>query len=284
MGLPVISLVTPVLNGEKYLEAALTSIHCQAYPALEHVVADGGSTDGTLDILRRHGAKLASYFSKKDEGLYDALNKGFARTNGEVMGYLNADDLLTPWALSVVGEIFATFPNVDWLTTRHPIAWDRMGRAVRISHHPGFTARGFFAGANLADPKQPGTFWIQQESTFWRRSLWNKTGGGFDASLRQAGDFDLWARFFKQTDLYAVDTPLGGFRRHVGQLTGDGGKVYRDEATACLRKHGGHVPNRLRWEFHSLARRLGLSSFGSYPVIRFDWRTGAWQIERRWRG
>ena len=99
MDLPAISLVTPSFNQARYLEDALRSVHGQGYPRLEHVVMDGGSTDGSAAILDRWRDRLAHAESAPDGGQYDALQRGFARTSGEIMGWLNADDLHAPWTL-----------------------------------------------------------------------------------------------------------------------------------------------------------------------------------------
>src|SRR3954471_21047527 len=127
--LPVISIVTATWNRAGFLEEAMRSVLDQAYPKLEYVVVDGGSTDGSVEIIRKHADRLAWWCSEKDSGHCEALNKGFAHTTGEVMGWLNSDDKYTPWALAVVGEIFATFPDVQWITTLFPLLWDAQGRA-----------------------------------------------------------------------------------------------------------------------------------------------------------
>ena len=287
---PTISIVTPSLDSAAFLEEAVNSVLNQDYPNIEYVIIDGGSTDGSIDIIRRHEAHLAWWISETDRGMYDALNKGFAHVTGDIMGYLNADDLLVPWAFPVIGDIFARFPEIEWLTTLHPLAWDGRGRAVRCSQRRGYSAREFLAGANLPSPSRPVAHWIQQESTFWRRSLWDRAGGAFDDSLAAAGDFDLWARFFRHAELHGVDTPIGGFRRHGDQKSLRDTAGYGEEATAALVRHGGRprgfmasalretmnrlYPNRLR----PMACRLGLQAMG--PIVVFDWKEDKWRIQR----
>src|SRR3989442_6408876 len=114
--LPLISIVTPSFNKGRFRRETMQSVLSQDYPALEYVVVDGGSTDGSADLIREQAGRLAWWASEKDAGQYDAINKGFARTSGEVMAWLNSDDKYTPWALAVVGEIFAQLPEVQWLT------------------------------------------------------------------------------------------------------------------------------------------------------------------------
>ncbi len=233
----------------------MQSILTQEYSALEYVVMDGGSTDESPVLLRRYSDRLAYWCSEKDEGQYDALNKGFALTTGEVMGWLNSDDKHLPWTLSVVAEIFETFPEVEWLTTLFPLRWDVKGRAVRCAQRKGFSETGFLAGENLPTGQWYSPGWLQQESTFWRRSLWERAGGRMDNQWDLAGDFELWLRFFQHAELYAVDTPLAGFRQHGDQKSVLQKEKYRREAVEVLSRGGGHMPGYLRSSLRAAAAR-----------------------------
>lgn len=243
--LPRIAVVTASLNRANYLEEAMRSVLDQGYPNLEYAVVDGGSTDGSVDIIRRYEDRLTYWVSEKDNGHFHALNKGFARTSGEVMAFINSDDKYCPWAFDVVGEIFAKFPQVQWLTSLFPIIWDSRGRATRCKYTPGFSRQGFLRGEYLPRPNAYAPYWIQQESTFWRRSLWDKAGARVDESLRIAGDFELWARFFEHADLYGVMTPLGGFRVHGDQLSTQHLEKYVKICSDILARHGGKPHGRL---------------------------------------
>ena len=132
-----VSIVTPSFNQGRFLEETIQSVVDQSYPALQYVVIDGGSTDDSPAILRRPATGWPTGAASRTAGQYDAINKGFALTNGEVMGWLNSDDKHTPWALSVVAEIFEAFPEIEWLTTLFPLRWDARGRAVRCSARDG---------------------------------------------------------------------------------------------------------------------------------------------------
>lgn len=210
---PKIALVTPVFNSARYLEATIRSVLSQAYPNLEYVIADGGSTDGSVEIIRRYEPYLHTWFSAPDRGMYDAINKGFARTSNEAnggvaMGWISATDLLHVGSLFVVGSVFRTFPEVEWITGR-PTGFSDEGMAVETLRLRQWSRMRFLAGANR---------YIQQESTFWRRSLWDRAGGRVDDSRRSASDFELWVRFFRFAKLYPVDALIGGFRSHPDSL------------------------------------------------------------------
>src|SRR5216117_1557842 len=111
--LPTISIVTPSLNQDKFIERTIASVTSQQYPGLEYIVQDGGSTDGTLDFLKKHEPASLRWFSEADSGQSNALNRGFRRTSGEIMAWLNSDDLILPGTLQYVGTFFARNPNVD---------------------------------------------------------------------------------------------------------------------------------------------------------------------------
>jgi hypothetical protein len=148
--------------------------------------------------------------------MYAALNKGFARTSGEIMGWLNSDDLLLPGALRAVGEIFARFPGVHWLSSLTLSTWTAEGHCIGASTIAGYARSAFLAGGYLpGGTKHFG--WIPQESTFWRRSLWEQAGSHVDSTLKAAGDFELWCRFYEHAELVGTPTPLGGFRTHEMQ-------------------------------------------------------------------
>jgi glycosyltransferase involved in cell wall biosynthesis len=199
-------LVTPVLNSGKYIEATIESVLAQRYPSLDYFIVDGGSTDGTLEIIRKYEERISGWISERDRGMYDALNKGFARTSGEVMGWISATDMLQPDGLAVVGGVFRDLPEVQWITGRRT-AFSEAGATVRVDPVLRWTRYRFLIGGSRQH--------IQQESTYWRRSLWEKSGGCVDGDARIAGDFELWTRFFRHAALHSVDGIVGGFREHV---------------------------------------------------------------------
>lgn len=206
--LPRISLVTPVYNSGKYIEQTIRSVLAQGYPNLEYFIVDGGSSDGTLEVIRKYESQISGWMSEPDQGMYDALNKGFARTSGEIMGWISATDMLQLGGLFVAGGVFRDLPEVEWITGR-PTWLNEEGITYQVGGVTRWSRYRFLAEANR---------YIQQESTFWRRSLWEKAGSHVDASRRNASDFELWVRFFRYAQLYPVDALIGGFRMHEASI------------------------------------------------------------------
>jgi hypothetical protein len=199
--LPSISIVTPCFNHARFIEQTIRSVLDQDHAGVEYVVIDGGSTDGSSDIIRRYSSRLSYWVSEPDRGHANALNKGFARTSGEIMAWINSDDLYLPWTLRTVAEIFASHPEVQWITGVNAW-WDDHGRLTNAKEN--FKNKYDYLIGRYA--------WIQQESTFWRRSLWTEAGGQLDESYRFMVDGELWTRFFACAPLHHVGCVLGGFR------------------------------------------------------------------------
>jgi glycosyltransferase involved in cell wall biosynthesis len=201
---PRISLVTPVRNSGRYLEAAMRSVLDQGYPDLEYIVIDGASSDDSPAIIRRYASRLASWTSEPDAGMYSALNKGFGVATGEILGWLSATDLLHRDALFVVGSVFADLAEVEWITGI-PTGLSEDGMTTTVGPLRRWARGRFLLGANR---------YIQQESTFWRRSLWDRAGGRLDTEPELFRDFELWLRFFRHARLHTVRALVGGFRHH----------------------------------------------------------------------
>ena len=151
---------------------------------------------------------------------------------GDIMAWLNSDDMYCPWALRTVASIMRCLPEVEWLTTLNPLTWTCDGFCRAMNSIPGFSKESFLDGCYL--PNNVAHFgWIQQESTFWRRSLWERSGAMVRTEYRLAGDFDLWARFYDHARLFGVTSPLGGFRSQPDQRTRNF-EAYLGEAHSAL--------------------------------------------------
>lgn len=201
--LPRISIVTPSLNQADYLEDTLSSVVAQGYPNLEYVVVDGGSTDDSAGIIKRHEKDISFWISEPDKGHADALNKGFARTTGETMGWLNSSDVYYPWTLETVADVFHDLPEVEWI--------EGVQSYVDVGPRPKSVAAAFCNRYDLLADLHPK---IKQESVFWRRSLWERAGGRLDDTLRLACDYALWVKFSRYAALHHVGTILAAFRYH----------------------------------------------------------------------
>ena len=283
--LPTITVVTPSLNQGRFLEAAIRSVLSQEYPKLEHVVVDGGSTDGSVEIIRRYEDRLHAWVSEPDDGQYDAVRKGFELGSGEIMAWLNADDLYFPWALETVASIMSELPQVQWLTSLNTAVWDEAGRCVKIDRMVGYARDAFLDGYYVPWGSESNGGWIQQESTFWTRDLW-LAAGGVDDELSLAGDFGLWSRFYDHETLYATPALLGGFRLHGSGHRSDDRETYVREASASLeamRRRGCWSRNRSR----ALARRLRLMELPGVRTVvgRRIGYTAHWvvRVAGRWR-
>ncbi len=207
-GGPSIAMVTPSFEQGDFVDATIASVMRQGYRSLDYVVQDGGSTDSTAAVLDRWGARGVQTVIEADSGQANAINRGFARVDGDVMGWLNSDDLLLPGALAAVADVFAARPDID-VVYGHRIIVDAEGRDI---------------GRWIMPPHDDDILrwadYIPQETMFWRREIWEAAGGEIDESFRFAVDWDLIARFRDAGARFArIPRFLGGFRVHESQKT-----------------------------------------------------------------
>lgn len=241
---PKITIVTPNFNGGVFLEETIQSVLSQKYPNLEYIIIDGGSTDNSVEIIKKYENKLTYWVSESDNGLYDAIQKGFDKSTGEIMAWINSDDLYHPKSFFSVAEIFLRFDEVNWLQGIHT-TFDEKGRTVAVSDIKRWSKLDYYLG-NFK--------WIQQESVFWRRSLWEKSGSKLAIKMKYAGDLELWLRFFRYEKLYVTKALLGGFRqRSQGQLSLDFLGEYIEEAMGIIQEE---VKNVIPKEEKKILRKL----------------------------
>jgi len=282
----VISIVTPSLNQGQFLESAIRSVVSQDAD-VEYVVVDGGSDDDSVAILERQERGI-SWTSEPDGGQFDALNKGFSRTTGEIMGWLNADDFYVPNALAVVDEIFREFPEIEWVTSTLAATANERGAVFAVKRIPYFDRRAFMRGYNLPYRDHHAGYFVPQESTFWRRTLWERAGARLDESSRLAGDFELWSRFCTHADLWGVHAVLGVFRTQPAQrsraydeyvaeaeraLERNGGRRYSARETSIRRRLARHATSTRVWRLPTPAR-ASLERHGLYATRELMWMNG----------
>jgi glycosyltransferase involved in cell wall biosynthesis/SAM-dependent methyltransferase len=259
---PLVSIVTPTLNQGSFIEATISSIRAQTYHRFEHIVVDGGSTDETLDILRRHeGAYPMRWLSEPDRGMYDALNKGLRLASGEVIAYLNSDDLYFPWTLQTVVEAFAAHPDADVV----------FGDALGIQQDGGEEDLRFQPPFRFDFLLRSGSF--VQPTVFWRRRV-GEAVGEFNAELRLAGDLDYWLRMGPHRRYLKVDELLAIERDHLGtKRSSQWDSLMRE--SAAIRAPYDHAT--------AMRRRTGLIAgrFRAWLGRRRLWARFAWETRRR---
>ncbi|CAH9017717.1 sulfotransferase [Candidatus Nitrosacidococcus sp. I8] len=243
--LPKISIVTPVLNGEQYLTATLSSVLSQNYPYLEFIIVDGGSTDSTLSIIKdfqqnkNFPNEINKVISEPDQGMYDAITKGFSCATGEILAYINGDDLLEGGAFTAVGSYFASHL-----------------KATVIYHEDCVLVNGW-KYPNIYQPKGINTAQLLnrhilfQDGVFFRRSAYEKVGG-IRKDLKYAGDYDLWLRLSAKFTFIRQPNHVSTFRVHQGQLSQDM-ESYRQEMDQTRNDflHQASSLQKLYWEFQA---------------------------------
>ena len=210
--LPNISIITPSYNQGRFIERTVRSVLDQGYPNLEYIVMDGGSQDGTLDVLRRYEGRL-TWVSEQDRGQADAINKGIRRTSGDIVAYLNSDDVYRPGALLRVAEEFDRHREALWLTGKCAII-DEEDREVRrpITAYKNLLLRRYSYSLLLV------TNPVSQPATFWRRSAVEQFGL-FNEDEHLVMDYDFWLRIGKENPPVVLDDYLADFRVYAASKT-----------------------------------------------------------------
>jgi glycosyltransferase involved in cell wall biosynthesis len=225
---PLVSIVTPSLNMGAFLEETIRSVIEQEYPNVEYVVMDGGSTDNSLDILKRYEGRLR-YVSRPDKGQADAVNRGFQLTRGSIFAFLNADDTYLPGAISAAVEALAGNPESGMV---YGNAWRVTENGARISPYP-------------IEPFDPNGLsrrcFICQPATFLRREVFERCGM-LDPHLHFALDYDLWIRVVRQYSMTKIETFLATSRMHGDSKTMGQMDRAMHETIQVLQRHYGYVP------------------------------------------
>jgi len=229
---PRISIVTPSYNQGQFLEETIRSVLLQGYPNLEYIIMDGGSTDGSVEIIKKYQPWLSYWVSEKDKGQVDAIYRGFERASGEIIGWLNSDDLYLPGALARFGESFAAHPQTDILVG-----------GMLLINAAGDTIRST-RGYPRYYPPVSETFlkvlfhgMYNQPASLWRRRAFFDVGG-FDRSLRFAFDYDMMLRLSRRCHCRALRFPVACFRLHDKSKTCTIMTVCEQEGQMLRDRHG----------------------------------------------
>lgn len=229
MSAPRISVITPCLNARETIERTLRSVHTQGYPNLQHVVVDGGSTDGTLDLVRQYEDIVL--ISEPDDGLSDALNKGLRLADGDIIGWLNADDLYLPGALSAVAAAYERNPTTAWITGPCRIIGSH-DEEIRpwVTRYKSLFLRRYSYFLLLMQN------FISAPSTFLT-TVGVQTVGSARVELRYSMDYDLWLRAGRSSRPEIVDLQLAAFRMVDGTLSMTGFERQFEEHARIARSH-----------------------------------------------
>lgn len=228
--LPRITIITPSYNQGEFIEQTIESVLNQGYPDLEYIVMDGGSTDSTLEVLKKYEDRL-SWVSEPDRGQSHAINKGLRRANGEIVAFLNSDDVYEPEALLKVGEFCARHPEAGWLTGKCRII-DQNGREIRKAitlYKNLWLLLRSYSVLQVLD-------YVSQPATFWRREVVDKVGL-FDETLHYAMDYDYSLRVGRHYKLWVLHDYLASFRMYPTSKTGSSANAQMDVDLKIAKKH-----------------------------------------------
>ncbi len=268
---PKISVVTPSFNQADYIEETIRSVLLQGYPNLEYIIIDGGSTDGSVEIIRKYEPWLSYWVSERDRGQSHAINKGFEIATGDILAWLNSDDLYLPCALADVAKVFVRH-DVDFLH----------GKSLLLD------PTGKVRSQALRFPEENMPYlrnWVSQQSSFWTRDVWEKTGP-LDESLNLCMDRDFWLRILDNGfSMKGIDGSLSIFRLQPEAKTALFPENWADERYRVFRKHAHPLKSGIfpvYWIIHNtykinilkrnrVGRRLQkyVTKLGLLPLIPF---------------
>jgi glycosyltransferase involved in cell wall biosynthesis len=251
MNQPLITIVTPSYNQAEFLETTIQSVLEQDYPNIEYIIVDGGSTDGSVDIIKKYSHHLTWWVSEKDKGHADALNKGFSHANGEILAWLNSDDTYRPGTISDAVSVLHAHPE-SGLVYGDADLTDKSGNII-----------GRFASRQTDYERLlRGSVHIPQATTFFRKDLWQQVGP-LSLSLFFAFDYDLWVRLSKISKLLYVPRLWATFRLHdEGKSIMNDDRCYPDMLKVYSRERGNRIS--LLW-FRAKIRRV----FYAWLPLRF---------------
>jgi glycosyltransferase involved in cell wall biosynthesis len=249
---PLVSIITPSYNHAAYIEQTIKSVREQDYPHIEHIVMDGGSTDNTLDILRQYEDRLI-WVSEKDSGQTNAINKGFRKATGEIMAWLNSDDVYMPGAVRAMVEHFQQHPEDKFV----------YGDVLAVDEHE--QSYGVRTHVHQGDQQElvNRVNFIVQPATFWRREVW-ETVGELDESLHYVMDYEYWMRVAGRYALRHIPVVIAKERMYPSAKTFSGAVTRMEEMEAVAKRYGGTgIPYNYRAEAAANYAVRGFKRLGS---------------------
>lgn len=256
---PRISVITPSFNQAEFLEQTIRSVVEQGYPNLEYFVVDGGSTDGSREIIKQHASHISWWTSETDRGQTHAINKGLSRATGQILCWLNSDDYFPPDTLRFVSQCFE--PGVD-VVVGHCLRIDTAGQTSRL-------VRG-----GVADRADLLRFWkpvaMHQPSIFWRKTVTDRIGL-LDESLHYAMDYEYWLRMSREFSFRNVDRTLSHAHLHARAKTADDWRYQWERRRVVwreVRRAGGTEVRRFVLDFlaHGLAHEAAFLVRPAFPL------------------
>ncbi len=272
---PRISIVTPSFNQAAYLEETIRSVLLQGYPNLQYILMDGGSNDGSVEIIKKYSPWLDHWQTEKDKGQADAIYRGFERSDGQIIAWLNSDDLYLPGALWNVGRFFMRHPRAE-LTVGGCLCIDPAGQLLFKNGSPDYIlpsrqtfGKFYYGGQNCAQP-----------AMFWKRDAFFDVGG-FDRSLFFCFDADLFLRLVKRRAAPSINKPLACFRIHDTSKSTAHHNIAGKEGPLVWGRHGLSEP----WPLGYRLRNAAYRRWGKLRVrwAGFKYRIGVLKLPRHVR-
>ncbi len=253
---PKVTIVTPSYNQGAFLENTILSVLNQDYSNIEYIIIDGGSTDGSVDIIKKYEDKLQYWISEHDNGQCHAINKGFERASGQVFNWVNSDDILMPSAVKIAVNYMVNNPDIG-MVYGDRIVVDGKGNFLDLIQLPSFSERWMMYN-----------WYIPQETVFFRRRFWLEVGG-LNVKLHYYLDYDLWVRLNKVTQLYHIPFVMGAYRKHPSAKTflcSNSLKVEsRKELAGVIHRH-----------FFRRRRKIKKKFYKKYSSLKLQFEKNSW--------
>jgi len=278
MNNPLVSIISPSYNQAQFIEETILSIKNQKYQNIEHIIVDGGSNDGTLDIIKKYeNTYNMKWISEKDDGMYDAISKGLKLAKGEILAYLNTDDLYFDWSIQVVVDKYNLLGSDNFFVYGDTLFYSEDQNLYNPSINAPRTARNILSGY----------FGLSQPSVFWTKKIYSHIGG-FDSNLKFAGDLEYWIKgaknnfqFIKINEFLCID------RLHSLQKRNTGKNEIKNEINYLKEKFKIHQKDfyfrikKILIEKYSKAKLCLILSFDSFDTI--DWKLSSEHFKKNYK-